>query len=964
MKIIIIFSLFCSFLFAQSVINAIEAPLNASGLAWDGNYLWCGAYGVNGDTIFKLDPDDGTILKKIRWMQSADSYGLTFDQGNLWVNDHISGTDSIFRIDTITGARIHAIPAHKEYMAGLANDGIQLWCCVYYDPNGRAYYVDKTDGGVLDSIDILTLPQPWGAAWDGQYLWVCNDGNYGGTHTIYKIDVSTQQIVDSFDSPGNRPWGLTWDGSYLWVIARGTSSTGFVAYQIDLQGGGTPDIQVTPMSYDFGIIPFDSSSSFLLNIANVGDTILCLDTIYTQNPVFTISALTFPINLPEGADTNISVTFSPDTNLYYSSNVVIICSDPDEETTYVALEGRGVYPDPTLSPGATNHNFGSVRVNCVADWFLSIINEGYPILVIDSVVFDNTQFFTTNTFPITIDCLDTIAIQITTEATSYGNYNGLMQLYSNDPMSPADIQLSASGDTITPQQGDLLWSSNFSENVVCVSGISDINEDGIDDIAAEAYNAGADFSNHLNTFWGNSFNQGVVHWSFGDDTTRGSWGDDCLAQGDDYNSDSVPDVILGTAWGDRSVYTIDATNGQIIWYYDSHWFDGQGGWVYSVKSMPDINGDNVGEVLAGIGGHSGGTAGPRSMYCFSGVDGTIIWRLPAQDAVGSVNWIPDVNGDNIPDAICGAWGNGNDQKVYCVSGASSGVVYTPIWSYDCGGDVQSVIAIPDVNGDNIPDVVAGTWSDSVFCLSGANGSRIWAQFVSGYVVKVAAIPDLIAPNTPGIGVAHLGTVFHVLNGSDGSVHWSYPIGSNVWTVDAIDDLDGDGKNDVLTGNQNPGIVYCFSGEDGSIIWSYNEGRLIYSIRSIEDISFDGYEDVLVGTQKSSGIAHLLAICGGTPGSSIAEYSDKETTKISVYPRISRSSFNIAYGQSKLKNIKIYDATGRMIKQFNQLTNHQSSINQVVWHADDEKGRSVAQGVYFIKIKGKNHSQTEKVVVVR
>ncbi len=962
MKLIIILSLFCNFLFAQSVINAITAPLNASGLAWDGNYLWCGAYGINGDTIFKLDPDDGTILKKIRWMQDADSYGLTFGQGDLWVNDHISGTDSIFRIDTITGARIHAIPAYKEYMAGLANDGTQLWCCVYYDPNGRAYYIDKTDGGVLDSIDILTLPQPWGAAWDGQYLWVCNDGNYGGAHRIYKIDVSTKLIIDSLDSPGNRPWGLTWDGSYLWVIARGTSSTGFVAYQIDLQGGGTPDIEVTPMNYNFGIIPFDSSLSFSLNITNAGDTTLRIDSIYTQNSVFTIPSLSFPFDISESADTDFVVTFSPDTNLYYSSNIVIISNDPDEETTYVFLEGRGVYPDPALNPGATNHNFGSVRVNYVADWYLSIINEGYPLLVIDSAVFDNTQFFTTQTFPITIDCLDTIAIQITTEAMSYGNYSGLMQLYSNDPMSPTDIQLSATGDTTTFQAGDLVWSSNFSENVVCVSGISDINGDGIDDIAAEAYNAGADFLNHLNTFWGNSSNQGVIQWSFGDDTTRGSWGDDCLIQGDNYNGDTIPDIILGTAWSDRSVYTIDATNGQIIWYYDSHWFDGQGGWVYSVKPMPDINGDNVGEVLAGIGGHSGGTAGPRSMYCFSGVDGTIIWRLPAQDAVGSVNWIPDVNGDNIPDAICGAWGNGNDQKVYCVSGASSGVVYTPIWSYDCGGDVQSVIAIPDVNGDNIPDVVAGAWNDSVFCLSGATGTRIWAQFVNGYVLKVVAIPDLIAPNIPGIGVAHLGTVFHVLNGSDGSVHWSYPIGSNVWTVDAIEDLDGDGKNDVLTGNQNPGIVYCFSGEDGSIIWSYNEERLIYSIRSIDDISFDGYEDVLVGTQKSSGIAHLLTICGGTPGGSITEYSDKETTKISVYPRISRSSFNIVYGKSRVNNIKIYDATGRLVRQWDYPTIRLS--DQVIWHADDEQNRSVAQGVYFIQIKRENYSQTEKVVVVR
>lgn len=961
MKVFIVFTLLSSCVFAHSVVNAFEAPDNASGLAWDGSYLWCGAYGVNGDTIFKLDSNDGTILKKIRWGQSVDSYGLTFDQGDLWVNDHISGTDSIFRIDTITGARITALPAHKEYMAGLANDGTHLWHCVYYSPDGRAYYIDKTNGNALDSIDIFELPQPWGAAWDGEYLWVCNDGNYGGSHSIYKVNVATKQIVDSLESPGERPWGLTWDGNYLWVVAQGTSSTGHVAYQIDLEGGGTPDIDITPMSYDFGIIPFDSSVNFVLTIANVGDTILRIDSIYTQQSVFTVPFWTYPFDIFEGADTTIQVTFSPDTNLFYSSNVVVACNDPDEETTYVSVEGRGVHPEPTLIPSATSHNFGNVHIHYVKDWFLELTNEGYPTLMIDSMTFDNAQFFTSQPFPITIECLDTTEVQIITQAVSVGSYSGVMYIYSNDPMSPQEIQLNATGDSIAFQAGDLLWTSNFPDNVVCVSGISDINGDNIDDVAAESYGTDTYGLYHLKIFWGNSSHQGVMQWGFGDDTTTGSWGDDCLAQGDDYTGDGIPDVLLGTAWGDRSVYAIDATSGEVIWYYDSYWFDNEGGWVYSVRPMPDINGDDVGEVLAGIGGHDGGTAGPRSMYCFSGVDGTIIWRLQAEDAIGSVNWIEDVNADDVSDAICGAWGNNRDQHVYCVSGASSGVIYTPLWSYDCGGDVQSVIAIPDVNGDGIEDVVAGAWSDSVYCLSGANGARIWATNVGGLVIKVVAIPNLIAADLPGIGVAHLGSAFHVLNAATGEVHWTYPIGSNVWTVDAIEDLDGDGKYDVLTGNQNPGTVYCFSGDDGSIIWSYSEGRLIYSVRAIQDMSFDGYQDVLVGTQESGGIARLLALCGGTPVPGVDEYVTGQPITAFVYPKISASNFTIGYNGLCIRGISIYDASGRLIKSYRGL---RDGAKTLIWHADDNNGRTISQGIYFIRIEGDNYLQTEKVIFIR
>ncbi len=977
MKKVIVGVILClfysTFLLAQvpdtgTVINAITVPYRADGLAWDGNYLWCGTYGVPGniDTIYKLDPVDGTILKKITW--ESDYYGcfgLAFDQGDLWVIDHFIGpyeTDTIFRLDTITGAKIHRIPAHKEYMAGLANDGTDLWVCTYYEPNGRAYKIQKSDGTVLDSMNIYELPQPWGATWDGEYLWVCNDGYFGGSHRIYKIDVVLKQIVDSLDSPGNAPHGLAWDGSYLWVLARGTSPTGYVAYQIDLEGGGTPDIQVTPSSYNYGVVPFDTTFSFWLNIANVGDGILTIDTAFTQNSLFYATPLSFPFDIAVGEDTNITVFFDPDTFSYNSSNLLIVSNDPVNETTYVALSGHGVYPDPYLAPHAASYNFGNVRVDCVKDWDLQIVNCGYPILVIDSVTYENEHFFSGSvTLPMSVQCLDTVYIQMLARPTDFGTYSGLVDIYSNDPASPEVISLSAIGDTALSQAGALLWSYDFPGKVVCVAGIADINADSIIDVACEVHQIGLPIEKHLNTFWGNSSGHGVLRWEFGDDTTKGSWSDDCLIRGDDYNADGVDDMILGTAWNDRSVYALDGVTGAIIWYYDSYWFDGEGGWVYTVKPMPDINGDDVNEVLAGIGGSSGGNAGPRSMYCFSGVDGQIIWRLQALDAIGSVNWIPDVDGDDIPDAICGAWGNGLDEKVYCVSGASSGVVYSPLWSYDCGGDIQSVIAIPDQNGDGKYDVIAGAWSDSVFCLSGVNGARLWARHVPGWVIKVVEIKDLIAPGIPGIAVAHVGSSFEVLNGATGEVHWSYPIGSHVWTVDAIEDLDGDGKCDVVTGNQDPGIVYCFSGDDGSIIWSYNEGRLISSIRAVDDISFDGYQDVIVGTQAPSGLGHFFALCGGVPNPGIAEYKDRETLDLVVFPKIGRTNFNIVLGTTKLDEICIYDVAGRLIKRYSNIG---TDTERIIWHAEDENGWAVAQGVYFVHSMGKEFSRTDKIVVVR
>lgn len=63
-------------------------------------------------------------------------------------------------------------------------------------------------------------------------------------------------------------------------------------------------------------------------------------------------------------------------------------------------------------------------------------------------------------------------------------------------------------------------------------------------------------------------------------------------------------------------------------------------------------------------------------------------------------------------------------------------------------------------------------------------------------------------------------------------------------------------------------------------------------------------------------------------------------------------------------IRIYDVIGKLVKSLSVPSTYSLVPTAITWHGDDEQGRSVAQGVYFIKIKRENHSQTEKVVVVR
>ncbi len=130
---------------------------------------------------------------------------------------------------------------------------------------------------------------------------------------------------------------------------------------------------------------------------------------------------------------------------------------------------------------------------------------------------------------------------------------------------------------------------------------------------------------------------------------------------------------------------------------------------------------------------------------------------------------------------------------------------------------------------------------------------------------------------------------------------------------------------------------------------------------MDDISFDGYEDVLVGTQGLNNDGRFFALCGGIPGVGIAGYKDMETTGISIYPRISRTHFSIILGRAEIQDVSIYDAAGRLVRRYLDISDDTDHID---WYTKDGSGRDVAQGIYFVRLVGKDFERTEKVVVVR
>jgi len=67
-------------------------------------------------------------------------------------------------------------------------------------------------------------------------------------------------------------------------------------------------------------------------------------------------------------------------------------------------------------------------------------------------------------------------------------------------------------------------------------------------------------------------------------------------------------------------------------------------------------------------------------------------------------------------------------------------------------------------------------------------------------------------------------------------------------------------------------------------------------------------------------------------------------------------------ETKHISLKIYDAAGRLVKQFNNLTIQ--PFNQVVWDGHDNLGRAVSAGVYFVQFTAGDSKQIEKTILLK
>ncbi|MCF8369024.1 MAG: FG-GAP-like repeat-containing protein [Bacteroidales bacterium] len=265
------------------------------------------------------------------------------------------------------------------------------------------------------------------------------------------------------------------------------------------------------------------------------------------------------------------------------------------------------------------------------------------------------------------------------------------------------------------------------------------------------------------------------------------------------NLDSDPDLEV--------IYNIGT---QVhAWNIDGSSVDG---WPATVQLYPDgapafgdIDGDGEGDIV--VSSRQAGTGNTGKLMAFH-LDGSSVTGFPITLGGGATKTpvLADLNDDgaleiiveerDYPDGYVGVYlGNGNPYPGFPVA-----LDYIP----------GSAVAVGDITGDNIPEIVAESYY-SVYAFD-ANGNVLEGFPYAPGANRVFSYSSPVLADMDGDGIREILVGDHSLTNGNGAIHiiksngsafegWPKYTGYWIYGPAAVGDIDGDGELDVAVGDQ-------------------------------------------------------------------------------------------------------------------------------------------------------------------
>lgn len=235
---------------------------------------------------------------------------------------------------------------------------------------------------------------------------------------------------------------------------------------------------------------------------------------------------------------------------------------------------------------------------------------------------------------------------------------------------------------------------------------------------------------------------------------------------------------------------------------------------------------------------------PSMVYCFNGMNGAVKWSRStgASNCIDSPPAVADVDNDDKPELLLGTfYGN-----VFCLNGEDGSIC----WQKNLGSTsyIQSDPAVLDVNEDGQLDVVVAQFAGDcrVYALWGNNGSSLWySDLPSDYMYHGCSFADLDEDGKPELVIGSYDNHVYVFNAEDGSLAWQYVAPYYIGAPTSIGDLNDDGHLEVIFVSYNMLGVLSHT---GSLLWSATTGGNMFRGAALSDIDGDGILDVVFGSE--------------------------------------------------------------------------------------------------------------------
>lgn len=356
---------------------ALDPPTGL--LAW-----WPG----DGNTDEIVGSKDGTLHNGATYNTGTVDQAFQFD-GN---DDYMSHSFTLPRqAGTIEHWLLPEYPSRRHMVAyyqsngtstdhnglGDGSDVLEIHTGVHHNTDYVIYYQDGSGwtvagGGSATSGVWAHVAATWDRAGS---LKIYVDGQEVASRDLTSYDFSNHTpTIQRFGQTGNMDPARSWDGRMdeVTVYDRALTQQEIEAiYNAGATGknkeGVTPqtgDIDVSPLTHNFGDVNLSGASSKNFTISNQGTASLTVTSINDDTPsdAFAVqSSLATPFTMGPGTSQQFTVRFSPTSAGPQSGTITVNSDDIDEPTVQVNLSGNGVAQatDITLPQGYTYTEFAT-----------------------------------------------------------------------------------------------------------------------------------------------------------------------------------------------------------------------------------------------------------------------------------------------------------------------------------------------------------------------------------------------------------------------------------------------------------------------------------------------------------------------------------------------------------------------------------------------------------------------------